>query len=92
MIQCAHKDCRYEAGWTHKGGDKNKLIDRPEGDFYKITSDYADVIACRFHGDNNKMELLGCPKCRRVFMSAGEYYLDTTDIESELQLIDRKGE
>ena len=79
MIKCEHKDCDYEAGWTHERGDENNLVEPPEGDFYKIVSGYDDPIAYRFHGDNNKMELLGCPKCRRIFMSAGESYLDAED-------------
>ena len=89
MIQCEHNDCDYKAGWTQKGGLGNKFIDPQEGDFYRIQSGCTTVTAERHRGESRTVELLGCPKCRRVFMSAGECYLDTTDIEEELKLIDR---
>ena len=76
MIKCAHKDCGYESGWTHRGGNDNKMIESPEGDFYEITAELTTVGATRFHGDNNEMKLFGCPKCHRTFITKGEVYLD----------------
>ena len=76
MIKCEHKDCDYEAGWTHENGGEGSLVEPSEGDFYKIVTGYDKAVAHRFHGDDNEMELLGCPKCLRLFMSAGESYLD----------------
>ena len=76
MIKCAHTDCGYSAGWTHKGGEDNKMIDPPEGDFYEITAEFTKVGATRFHGNNNELKLLGCPKCYRTFITKGEAYLD----------------
>jgi hypothetical protein len=76
MIKCAHKDCGHEQGWTHKGGEYNKFIDLPAGDFYEIFADFTKVSASRFHGENCEMKLLGCPKCYRTFISDGESYLD----------------
>ena len=74
MIKCEHVDCGYEAGWTHKEGDNNKFIDPPEGGFYTIMTRSATATAERHRGANRSMELLGCPKCRRIFMSDGERY------------------
>ena len=77
MIKCAHTDCNYEAGWTHEGSSNNKLIAPPDGDFYEIKAGFETVNATRFHGDNNKMRLLACPKCRRTFITSdNETYLD----------------
>ena len=72
MITCKHKDCGYQCGWTHRGGEDNKLIEPPEGDFYEVKAFITEVNASRFHGDNNEMKLLGCPKCHRLFMSPTE--------------------
>ena len=75
MIECAHKDCGYITGWTHKGGN-NQLVAPPEGDFYEITAEFTTVSATRFHGVDNEMKLLGCPKCHRIFITKGDTYLD----------------
>lgn len=74
MIVCAHTDCGYSVGHTHRGGDNNKYIERPEGDFYVIKSNFTAGKAFRFHGDNNEMTVFACPKCRRLFIANGEVY------------------
>jgi len=76
MIKCAHKDCGYKHGWTHRGSEENKYIDLPEGPFYKIKAGFETVSASRFHGDKNEILLLGCPKCQRTFITSGDTYLD----------------
>ena len=76
MLRCAHKDCGYECGWTHKGGCDNERLEPEEGEFYEIKAEFKTVEARRFHGDKNEMKLLGCPKCHRLFMSEGDIYLD----------------
>lgn len=76
MIICAHKDCGYKHGWTHTGGDENKYIDGQYGEFYEIKADYKTVTARRgpdYHIDTG---LLGCPKCKRLFIYDGEVYLE----------------
>ena len=78
MITCAHKDCGYQVGWTHYGSDENKYLEPPEGDFYNIRAEFKTVTAERYHGDNNEMRLLGCPKCCRTFITnKKEDYLTT---------------
>ena len=86
MIKCEHKDCDYETGWTHQDGDENVFVDPEEGDFYQIIADHTPIFARRHRGENGSIKLLGCPKCRRVFLSKGQQYEDTTAIEAELKL------
>ena len=70
MITCAHSDCGYQVGWTHRGSDDNVRIEPPEGEFFDIVADmFTTVKATRFHGDENERKVLGCPKCNRIFMS-----------------------
>ncbi len=78
MITCAHKDCNYRSGWTHKDSDKNELIEPQEGDFYEMKSGFTSVSATRIGSvdDDVEMNFLGCPKCHRTFISKGETYLD----------------
>jgi hypothetical protein len=77
MITCAHTDCDYSVGWTHRGGENNTRIDPPEGDFYVMKAEFTDVTGVRFHDPNDtEVQLLGCPKCFRTFISTGDKYLD----------------
>ena len=85
MIKCEHNDCDYEAGWTHQDDEENVFVDPEEGGFYEIIADFAAVLARRHGRSPAAVKLIGCPKCRRVFLSKGEQYEDTTDIESELK-------
>jgi hypothetical protein len=76
MITCAHTDCNYTCGWTHKGGDKNKAIEPPEGDFYEIKAEFKAVVATRMDEEgSSEMKLYGCPKCHRTFIAKGESFL-----------------
>lgn len=83
MIICAHPDCGYTVGWTHRGSEHNKRIEPPEGEFYGFRADFSKVEGERFHGNKNEVALYGCPKCRRTFIADGETYLADGETYSE---------
>lgn len=62
MITCPNKACGYQVGWS-KEVDITERLEPLEGEFYKVGE------ANRFHGDKNDMHVMGCPKCRIVFLS-----------------------
>lgn len=63
MITCAHKDCGYQVGWPEIITDETERLEPPEGEFYQVG------FANRFHGDKNDLYVMGCPKCKRTFLS-----------------------
>lgn len=75
MIVCKHPDCGYRFGWTKRDGDDNVHISPSEGEFYQIKAVFQTVGAERLYPEHDHKELLGCPKCSRVFISTGEEYV-----------------
>lgn len=59
-ITCKHPDCGYTVGWEDGKEDRTE---HPEGEFYEAGK------ANRFHGDENDMYVMGCPKCHRTFLN-----------------------
>jgi hypothetical protein len=58
--------CNYEDGWSNDE-DKMKIIDGDEGSFYSSSLPIMKR-ACGYYNDQEDVALLGCPKCKKVFI------------------------
>ncbi len=60
MVVCPFEGCGYTVGWISGVAER---VDGEFGEFYKGGE------ATRFHGEENVLHLMGCPKCYKTFLS-----------------------
>lgn len=57
--------CNYQDGWDD---DKMEVVKGEEGSFYHLSNNIQMIRPNANWGPDEKMTLIGCPACNKVFM------------------------
>jgi hypothetical protein len=68
MTKCPYTDCGYEFGYVHTEDGYKQIGDEPFFVDNKSTMVQTISFESDDYGKHNYKDILGCPKCNRMFM------------------------